>query len=114
MWQLLFWISLAEILLSPTVINMDKKDREPGDFGLDPLNVCRVRYDSLQTIDTDILFWCCLEMFQTCAWQKIWGWLLRSYHERVHTESKISDHCFVVACTPSQSVSRRITLRNVN
>lgn len=42
MWQLLFWISVAEILLSPTVINMGEKDREPGDFGLDPLNVCKV------------------------------------------------------------------------
>eukprot|EP00904_Undaria_pinnatifida_P001359 jgi/Undpi1/11223/HiC_scaffold_30.g13521.m1 len=41
MWQLLFWISLAEILLFPTVINMDQKDREPGDFALDPLNLCK-------------------------------------------------------------------------
>ena len=43
MWQLLFWISLAEVLLFPTVIDMDKKDREPGDFALDPLNLCKVR-----------------------------------------------------------------------
>lgn len=43
MWQLLFWISLAEILLFPTVIDMDKKDREPGDFALDPLNLCKVK-----------------------------------------------------------------------
>lgn len=43
MWQLLFWISFAEIILFPTVINMDKKDREPGDFALDPLNLCKVR-----------------------------------------------------------------------
>lgn len=42
MWQLLFWISLAEIILFPTVIDMDKKDREPGDFSLDPLNLCKV------------------------------------------------------------------------
>lgn len=48
MWQLLFWISVAEIILSPTVINMNEKDREPGDFGLDPLNVCKVRADSLR------------------------------------------------------------------
>ncbi|CAN0187986.1 unnamed protein product [Pylaiella littoralis] len=41
MWQLLFWISFAEIILFPTVINMDKKDREPGDFALDPLNLCK-------------------------------------------------------------------------
>ncbi|CAN0564687.1 unnamed protein product, partial [Ectocarpus sp. 12 AP-2014] len=32
MWQLLFWICFAEIILFPTVIDMDKKDREPGDF----------------------------------------------------------------------------------
>lgn len=43
MWQLLFWISFAEIILFPTVIDMDKKDREPGDFSLDPLNLCKVR-----------------------------------------------------------------------
>lgn len=43
MWQLLFWISLAEILLFPTVIDMDKKDREPGDFALDPVGLCKVR-----------------------------------------------------------------------
>lgn len=43
MWQLLFWISLAEILLLPTVIDMDKKDRAPGDFALDPLKLCKVR-----------------------------------------------------------------------
>lgn len=42
MWQLLFWISFAEIILFPTVIDMDKKDREPGDFALDPLNLCKV------------------------------------------------------------------------
>lgn len=48
MWQLLFWISLAEILLIPTVIDMDKKDRAPGDFALDPLNFCKV-----QTIVSD-------------------------------------------------------------
>ncbi|CAN0003983.1 unnamed protein product [Scytosiphon promiscuus] len=41
MWQLLFWISFAEIILFPTVIDMDKKDREPGDFALDPLNLCK-------------------------------------------------------------------------
>lgn len=43
MWQLLFWICLAEILLFPTVIDMDKKDREPGDFALDPVGLCKVR-----------------------------------------------------------------------
>ncbi|CAN0420522.1 unnamed protein product, partial [Ectocarpus sp. 13 AM-2016] len=41
MWQLLFWICFAEIILFPTVIDMDKKDREPGDFALDPLNLCK-------------------------------------------------------------------------
>ncbi|CAM9713734.1 unnamed protein product [Ectocarpus sp. 4 AP-2014] len=41
MWQLLFWICFAEIILFPTVIDMDKKDREPGDFSLDPLNLCK-------------------------------------------------------------------------
>lgn len=41
MWQLLFWISFAEIILFPTIIDMDKKDREPGDFALDPLNLCK-------------------------------------------------------------------------
>lgn len=43
MWQLLFWISFAEVLLFPTIVDMDKKDREPGDFALDPLNLCKVR-----------------------------------------------------------------------
>lgn len=43
MWQLLFWLSFAEIMLFPTIIDMDKKDREPGDFALDPLNLCKVR-----------------------------------------------------------------------
>ncbi|CAM9877803.1 unnamed protein product [Ascophyllum nodosum] len=41
MWQLLFWISLLEIVTFPTVIDMDKKDREPGDFSLDPLGLCK-------------------------------------------------------------------------
>ncbi|CAM9174165.1 unnamed protein product [Discosporangium mesarthrocarpum] len=41
MFQLLFWISLAEILTASTVIDMDKKDREPGDFALDPANICK-------------------------------------------------------------------------
>jgi len=46
MWQLLFWLSFAEIILFPTVIDMDKKDREPGDFALDPLNLCKASLKS--------------------------------------------------------------------
>ncbi|CAM9920953.1 unnamed protein product [Choristocarpus tenellus] len=41
MWQLLFWISLWETLTASTVIDMDKKEREPGNFSLDPLNLCK-------------------------------------------------------------------------
>lgn len=54
MWQLLFWISLAEILLIPTVIDMDKKDRAPGDFALDPLNLCKVLVFKMCTYSSNL------------------------------------------------------------
>lgn len=41
MWQLLFWISLMEILTTPAIFSLGKTDREPGDFNLDPLNFCK-------------------------------------------------------------------------
>lgn len=39
--QLLFWISFFEILCIPLVVNMQGKDREPGDFALDPMGFCK-------------------------------------------------------------------------
>ncbi|KAG5191747.1 light harvesting complex protein [Tribonema minus] len=39
--QLLFWLSLFEIITAPLTWNMQAKDREPGDFSLDPLGFCK-------------------------------------------------------------------------
>lgn len=40
MLQLLFWLSLAEIITAKVVIDQPE-DREPGDFALDPLGFCK-------------------------------------------------------------------------
>ncbi|CEM37815.1 unnamed protein product [Vitrella brassicaformis CCMP3155] len=41
MGQLLFWVSLWEIVTFKTVVDMDEKDREPGDFSMDPFGWTR-------------------------------------------------------------------------
>mmetsp|Transcript_19595 Transcript_19595/g.28275 ORF Transcript_19595/g.28275 Transcript_19595/m.28275 type:complete len:206 (-) Transcript_19595:245-862(-) len=39
MWQLLLWISVAEVCAIPALTNMNEKDRAPGDYGFDPANL---------------------------------------------------------------------------
>lgn len=41
MWQLLIWLGFFEIMTTPAVIQMVKGEssRQPGYFGLDPLNI---------------------------------------------------------------------------
>ncbi|KAG5184486.1 light harvesting complex protein [Tribonema minus] len=39
--MVLFWVSLFELLTAPLTWNMAEKDREPGDFMLDPLGFCK-------------------------------------------------------------------------
>ncbi|CAM9879510.1 unnamed protein product [Heterosigma akashiwo] len=39
--QLLFWLGILEMCTIPTIIDMGKDDRKPGDFGFDPLGLGR-------------------------------------------------------------------------
>jgi hypothetical protein len=39
MWQLLFWLSVIEIISSPVVAKLGTSDRAPGDFSFDPLGL---------------------------------------------------------------------------
>jgi len=39
--QLLFWIGILEALTIPTVMDMNSKDRAPGDFSFDPLGLSK-------------------------------------------------------------------------
>lgn len=47
MWQLLFWISLIELISSPAVAALGTGDRAPGDFSFDPLGLGKVSYTPL-------------------------------------------------------------------